>query len=64
MIGSLMHVILTTVGNLVDLPKMTILNSRTSNPVLGASDFGAIFGAEKTVKGRNGQCLSMVDCDS
>ena len=36
----------------------------TSNPVLGASDFGAIFGAEKTVKGRNKQCLSMVDCDS
>ena len=27
MIGSLMHVILTTVGNLVDLPKKTTQNS-------------------------------------
>ena len=59
-----MHVILTTVGNLVDLPKMTILNSRTSNPVLGASDLCCEKNCEKTVKGRNRQCLSMVDCDS
>ena len=30
----------------------------------GASDFGSEYGAEKTMKGGNRQCLSMVDCDS
>ena len=29
-----MHVILTTVGNLVDLPKKTILIIRTTNPMM------------------------------
>ena len=47
-----------------NIPKKTTLNCRTSNPMHGASDFSCEKNCEKTVKGRNRQCLSMVDCDS